>query len=127
MNIEIKKIKQILNDAPEGATHWDKLQYYRIRYADSSLKVAWGVFNQVSGDFNSVGDTYLTDVYKIQSLSDLRQILALHEQKEKLQLAITNARWTRKEGENQYCNFCQVNLNYSDHADGCVIEELSND
>lgn len=86
MNIE--QIKKILDNAPEGATHWDKLQYYRIRYADSSLKVVWDVFNQGSGDFNSVGDTYLTDVYKIQSLSDLRQILALHEENEKLRLAL---------------------------------------
>ena len=113
MNIE--QIKKILDNAPEGATHWDKLQYYRIRYADSSLKVVWDVFNQGSGDFNSVGDTYLTDVYKIQSLSDLRQILALHEENERLKSALkTVANW--QTADKDQVDFCMS-----------ILKELSND
>lgn len=49
------------------------------------------------------------------------------KENEKLKLAILNARWTRKEDDNHYCNFCHANLNYNDHDEGCILEELSND
>jgi len=68
---------EIIKNAPEGATHWDKLQYYRIRFNDSSLNVAWDVFNQVSKSWNTVGDM---DVYKIRSLADIRRIVGLEAQ-----------------------------------------------
>ena len=69
--------KQILDNAPEGATHWDRLQYYRIRFADS-LNIAWDVFNQVTGKWFDAGDR-LTDVYKIRALSDIRTIIEQQE------------------------------------------------
>jgi len=75
----LEQLQKIIDNAPSGATHWDKLQYFRIRFNDSSLKIAWDVFNQGSGKWNSVGDMYLTDVYKIRSLSDIKRIIELEK------------------------------------------------
>lgn len=105
--------KQILQDAPKGATHWDKLQYYRIRFNDSSLNVAWDVFNQGSGKWNSVGDMYLTDVYKIRSLADIRELESLREQleTERLRLAAcgvvanANTQETAKQAREMHDNY----------------------
>ena len=79
-----QQIKQILDNAPEGATHFDSIVYYKARFNDSSLNAGWDVFSTGNGKWESVGDCYLTDVYKIKDLSGLHTQLALIEENEKL-------------------------------------------
>ena len=67
--------QEILDNAPDGATHFDKIQYYRIGYSEPSLHIRYDVFNQGSGNWDGVGDMYLTDTYKIRSLADIRTIV----------------------------------------------------
>jgi len=78
MNID--EIKQILENAPEGATHVDSYKgYWKIKRKFNYVN--WDSDCETWGDFDILEDA-------LSSLSDLKQILALHERVEELESSL---------------------------------------
>jgi hypothetical protein len=82
-NLTNEQIKKILDDAPDGATHWDGC-YLKVD------GINWFVFYASDNEWESVSENEFGVINSVHSLSDLAEILALREWVEALAKHCTN-------------------------------------
>ncbi len=87
-----EQAKQILADAPEGATHFDEEDggiFDWIKFDDDTCGGEWSKFTE-SG-WKVIDREKIGDFYSIHALSDLRTIVAQAERIEDLERKLDNA------------------------------------
>jgi len=77
--MNINELKEIVENAPEGANHFDGVDYYYAHFVASPDHCIWNVFDKGNGRFTVVGDMYLDECMKMRSLEDIRTIIELYE------------------------------------------------
>jgi len=120
---KIQQYKEILEQAPEGATHYDNLATWKYKNLDR------GTFLMPDGTGYKIDEFYPNET--ICRLSDLQTIVEQAETIERLKSAIKQSVHERNEPYDYtfhtYCNFCDTNLTKSEHEDDCILKELNND
>lgn len=71
----MKTNQQILNEAPDGATHYDGNFYYRVNDTASKSSEIWDVMGRYT--WTETGELRLKDLIDMRSLADIRRIVEL--------------------------------------------------
>ena len=79
MSLTNEQIKQIIDGAPDGATHWDGC-YLKVD------EINWFVFYASDNEWEIVSEDEFGVINSVHSLSDLAEIIALRERVTELEI-----------------------------------------
>ena len=74
----LEQDKVTLEDAPDGATHWDGSYYYIVNENSHKSSEIWNVISPYK--WHESGNLRLNDLIDMRSLDDIRELVSLREQ-----------------------------------------------